>query len=94
MTFLIPANAVNTNVQHPQVATGKFLFLRGFAADPNQPPVEMTVRRNSTGGDAWPLTPIDGLESILVLATSGLTALYVSNPTATPMRLTVGMTGD
>lgn len=94
MRFRIPASAANVNVQHSQVALAGYVSLRAVSADPTLAPVELTVRRNSPSGDAWPLTPLDGKAAHLQMSTSGLTALYVSNPGAVDMMLTVSMCGD
>lgn len=94
LRFRIPANTTNVNVQHPQVTTAGYVYLRAVAADPTLAPVELTVKRNGTGGDAWPLTPLDGKQAHMQMSTSGLTALYVSNPGVVDMMVTVAMAGD
>lgn len=94
LKFKIPATTSDVLVQHPAVASAKFVYLKATAKDPTQTAVEMTVKRNSTGGEAWPLTPIDGKAAHLLLSTSGLTALYVSNPGAVDMEIIVAVAGD
>jgi hypothetical protein len=94
MRFTIPASAVDLNVQHPQVATAKYLYLKAVAKDPTNTPVELLVKRNGSGNTAWPLTPVDGKEAVMQLSTSGLTSLLVSNPGSIAMDLTVAMAGD
>jgi hypothetical protein len=94
MRFTIPASAVDLNVQHPQVATAKYLYLRAVSKDPANPPVELMVKRNGSGNTAWPLTPVDGKEAVMQVSTSGLTSLLVSNPGSVAMDLTVAMAGD
>lgn len=90
----LPASTTNAQVQHPQLAAGKFLYLRTCAEDPNATPVEITVRKNSTGGEAWNITPLDGKEGHFLVSTSGITALYLSNPGSVAMRVTIGACGD
>lgn len=92
--FTIPATTSDRLVQHPAVASAKFVYLRTSSKDPTQPPAEMTVKRNSTAGEAWPITPVDGKVGHFLLSTSGLTALYVSNPGAVDMEIIAAVAGD
>ena len=94
MRFRIPANTLLVNVHHPQVAAGSFVYLRACATDPLDTPAELLVRRNSTGAEAWPLTAIDGKEAHLLMSTSGLTALFVSNPGSVSMDVVATVCGD
>jgi hypothetical protein len=92
--FTVPASTTNAPVQHPQLAAGKFVYLRTRAVDPNATPVEITVKKNSTSGEAWNITPLDGKEGHFLISTSGLTALYLSNPGLVAMKVTVAACGD
>jgi len=94
MRFRIPAGALLVNVHHPAVASGSFVYLRALPTDPTQNPVELQLRKNSTTGEVWPLAPIDGREAHFLASTSGLTALYVSNPGAVDMDVIAAVCGD
>lgn len=94
MEFTLAAGVTNQNIQHAQVASAKYLSLRTRAVDPNQTPGDITVKLNDTGATPITVSPLDGKQGHMQLATSGVTALYASNPGSVPMRVYVAMAGD
>lgn len=94
MRFKLVAGVLNQNLQHPQVATAAYLFVCTAPVDPNATPGTINLRRNSPSGEEWPVAPVDGKEGCFQMSTSGLTALYASNPGTVDMFVTVGMAGD
>lgn len=89
-------SATDVLVQLTQVATARFLYLRAFANDPNQNPVAITLKKNSTGGEAWTVEPLpEAKEAQFLVSTNGITALYLTNPSSTvAMRVVIVMAGD
>lgn len=93
--FTLISTASDVQVDIGNIATGRFLAIRTNSADPTLDPVEVEVKRNSTGGEIWPITPMDSTrEGHLLTSTSGLTALFMSNPGAVDMEITVYTAGD
>lgn len=77
------------------VANGKFLFLRTEARDANETPVDLAFRKNSTTGEVITVSPMgDSGYGVLLLSTTGITALYVSNAGAVNMDVIYSIAGD
>lgn len=93
---VLAISATDVLVQLPQVTTARFIYLRAFANDPNQLPSPITLKKNSTGGEPWTVSPLPASkEAQFLIATDGVTALYLSNPSSTvPMRVIIVMAGD
>jgi hypothetical protein len=89
-------NATDVLVQLTQVASARFVMIRAFSDDPNVLPVDITFKKQSTGGEAWTLSPLpSSKEAHFLLCTTGITALYLSNPSSTvTMRVIIAMAGD
>lgn len=92
----LPKNTSDFQLKLDNIDDACFLFLRTTSKDPTLDPVTITMKRNVIGGEAVPITPL-GLakEGHLLMSTSGLTALYLTNPsTTTDMEVTVFVAGD
>ena len=93
--FTLAASTTDLALDVGNVATARFVAIRSNAKDPTQNPVEITVKRNTVGNEAIPVTPMDSTkEGHFLLSTSGLTALFASNAGAVDMELTVFLSGD
>lgn len=93
---VLPPSVTDVLVQLTQVSTARFVYLRAFANDPNQNPGPITLKKNSVGGESWTVEPLpNSKEAQFLISTSGLTGLYLSNPSSTvAMRVIIVMAGD
>lgn len=90
----LAAGATDVQLQIDNLSSINLLVIRSMANDPNDTPVGITVKRNNNGGEAIPIAPLSGTEEgHLVLSTTGLTALYASNPGTIVMKLTIFAAG-
>lgn len=57
---------------------------------------EITVKKNSAGGEPWTIKPlgIGALDGVMVITTDGVTSLFVSNPGAVDANVTFAFAGD
>lgn len=92
----VPASAANQLIQHPSVASAKFVSLTTQAVDPTLAASTLRFRINATDADEIPVKPVGTTDrGFLVMSHDGITALYVSNPSATvAMTVMVAMAGD
>ena len=92
----LPAAAVDQELTMCDIATARLLIVRTVAADVNDTPVEITVKRNTVGNEAIEVGPLPGTkEGYLLLTTvTGITALFASNPGAVDMDVTIIVAGD
>lgn len=91
----LAAGATNISIQLSDVASAKFVAVRTAAKDPTQTPVDITLKRNSTTGEALVIRPIgDAKEGHFLMATDALTNLYATNAGSVDMDVTVVMVGD
>jgi hypothetical protein len=93
--FTLVATAADVPLSLGNVAVGRFFAIRTNSKDPTLDPVEITVKRNTVGNEALPVTPMDSTkEGHLLMSTSGLTALFASNPGTVDMEVTLFVSGD
>jgi CO dehydrogenase/acetyl-CoA synthase gamma subunit (corrinoid Fe-S protein) len=93
--FTLAAAASDEPLNMGNVAAASFLFIKTNAKNDLDTPVEITVKRNTVGNEAIPITPLTTTkQGHFLLSTSGLTALFASNPGAVDMELTVAVAGD
>jgi len=93
--FTLAAGDSDIAIDLGNVTTPNFVFIRSSAKDPLDTPSEITVKRNTIGNEEIPITPISGTKTgWLLLSTSGLTALFASNPGSVDMELIVAVSGD
>ena len=91
----VPVGATNVSLPLGGVAEVKYLYIRTNARDPNETPVTLTFRKNSTGGEAIDVVPMGSSgKGILLLSTQGITALYVTNAGAVNMDVLYSVAGD
>lgn len=92
---LVAAGATDLAIQFPQVAAASLIVVRTKAKDPMVSGIPLTFKKGSTLGEAIVVAPLTGSkEGHLVLSTSGVTALYVSNSGAVDMEVTLTLVGD
>lgn len=92
---LVPAAAVDQPLQYGSVAQASLLHLMVEPRDKTLDFVEVLVKRNSTGGEAWPVCPLPGQKrGVLCLSTRGLTAVYLSNPGTVAVEVVISLAGD
>lgn len=88
------ASAADVPLQLDNITTVQLLIIRTTSLDPNQLPVGITIKRNSTSGETILIKPVgDSKEGLLVITTDGLTSLFASNPGAVDMNLTITTVG-
>jgi hypothetical protein len=92
----LPAGSVDVELSMADIAVARFLAIRTEAVDPNQDPVAITIKRNTVGNEAIEIAPVpDTKEGYLLLTTStGLTAIFASNPGTVDMNVTCVVGGD
>jgi hypothetical protein len=91
---IVPAGSVNVEIPFPGITSASFLVVRTTSVDPTLPPTTITLRKNSTAGENIDITPFGNKEGLLVLTTSGITAVYASNASSsTDMQLTFFVAG-
>lgn len=93
--FVLAAAASDVPVAIGNIASGELFAIRTKAKDPLEDPVEITIKRNTVGNEALPVKPLsETKEGHLLMSTSGLTALFASNPGAVDMKVAVAVVGD
>ena len=92
---VIVAAATDVDVTPRQLATTRMLVIRTAAKNPNDTPATINLKKNSALGEVWAIVPLSGTrEGYFVTTTDSVTALYVSNPGAVDMEVTVMAAGD
>lgn len=93
--FVLAAGAADVSLNLGNISSASFVFIRTTAHDPTLDPSAITVRKNSTGGEAITIQPLpDSAEAHLLLSSTGITALYASNPGAVAMDIILATGGD
>ena len=83
-TTLVAKLTTDVQLQMPNIASVAFLAIRTVSRDTTLSPVQISIKRNSTLGEAIPITPLTGTkEGIFMISTSGLTSLFATNASAT-----------
>ncbi len=75
--------ATDVAIQPSQVGNARFMFMRVYSVDPTLAPTPLNVKLNATGNTAIDVRPIGSQSEAVLLVTSPITAVYVSNPSAT-----------
>jgi len=82
------AGAVNQLIALGGLTTCEILALVIYPVDQNQTPSTLNIRRNLITAEEIAIKPIGPRkQGFLVLTTTGLTSLFVSNPGTTAMRV-------
>lgn len=91
----LPAASVDVRVNLGNLALAMFVAIKTNTKNPNDTPVEIMIKRNTTGGEAISILPMgDSKQGHFLFSTNGLSALYASNAGAVDMELTVFGAGD
>jgi hypothetical protein len=92
---IIPKNTTNQQVPLSGISAPSLLAVRTNALDPSLPPVNLDMRKNSTGGEVTTIAPFGAKEGLYMVTVTGLTALYFTNSsTTTDMEVTIFIAGD
>jgi len=90
MKVVVPASTSLLQIQLPVVSPAAVVAIRINSQDPTLAPASLDFRRNTTVGEVITLTPQPGAkEAHMLLSTTGLTALYVTNSSTTVMEVTL-----
>ncbi len=79
----------------PNIEEISFLAIRTTSIDPTLSPVDIIIKKDSTGGEEITISPLgptstNPKEGWMIITTSGVTAIYASNEsTTTDMNITV-----
>jgi len=93
-TFL-PSAASDVSLDLGNVADAKLIILRTNARDPTEAPSEIRIKINGTGNEERPIVPLSGTsEGHYVTSTTGVTAIFASNPGTVDMEITLVVAGD
>lgn len=93
--FTLAAGAVNTVLAMGNVATAAIVAIRTNPKDPLDTPSVINVRRNLITAEEIAILPVgNAKEGHFLLSTTGLTALFASNPGTVAMELTLVVCGD
>lgn len=91
----LAAGVVDAVVSMNQISTASLLVVRTNAVNSNDTPTTIELKRNLTTAEVMPIVPLTGTsEGHLLMSTSGITALYASNPGSIDMELTLVLAGD
>ena len=92
---VLPAGATDTRLYLGNVASAKLVLVRTNSKDPTQVLEDIVLKKNSTSGEEFIVTPLtDAKEGHFLLSTSGITALYASNAGGADVEVTVCAAGD
>jgi len=93
--FTLAASATDVPLDLGNVATARFIAISTNAKDPTMDPVEITVVTNVITDKPMPVTPMDNTkQGHLMMSTSGLTALWATNPGTVDMEVVLFVGGD
>lgn len=91
----VPANTTDQPITLGNVSTLSLLTIRTNSKDASLTPVNIGVKKNSTGGEVWTIAPYASKEGIMMVTTTGITAIYLTNADAsTDMEVTFTVSGD
>lgn len=92
---LLVAGAVDVEVTLRNVAAARMLMVATNVRDQNQSPSVVNLKRQSNLGEVIAIEPMSGTRTgHMLLTTSGLTAVYLSNPGTVDMEVTLVVAGD
>lgn len=92
---VIAAAATDVDITPRQLATSRLLVIKCAAKNPNDTPTTISLKKNSTSGEAWAIVPLAGTrEAYFAITTDSVTALYVTNAGSVDMEVTVMAAGD
>jgi len=89
------AATVDLEVVLPDVADAKLLVVATNALDPNQTAGTVSLKRNSNTAEEIDIVPLSGTRTgHLLLTTTGITSIYLSNPGTVVMEVILVVAGD
>lgn len=92
---LLTAGASDVEITTREVADKAFLLIRTNARQSTDTPGTIEIKKNGIGGEVISIVPLDSTqEGLMLLTTTGITALYASNPGSVDMEVTVVAAGD
>lgn len=95
--FKIPAGTTDLSISMGDITTARVVFLKTQPVDPNNVLPEVRIRKLAPpGGEQILINPLGtAKEAHLLLITTGVSAIYVTNTSSTvDVYLTVGLVGD
>lgn len=91
---VLPTGSTDVQLPMDSITTVQLLLVRTMCNDPNGTPNGITIKRNSTSGEAILIKPVgDAKEGLFLLSTDSLTAIYASNAGAADMALVLTAVG-
>lgn len=82
------ASQTDVQLHLDNITTAQLLIIRTVAADPNQTPQGITIKRNGIGNEAILIKPLaDTKEGLFMISTDNLTSIYASNTSSVDMDL-------
>ena len=91
----LPAGSADVQLQLGNISSLAFLAIRTNAKNPLDDPAAITLKKDSASGEPITIAPLpDTKEGHLLLTTTGITALYLSNSGTVDMEVTVAASGD
>jgi hypothetical protein len=92
---VLAPGATDVEITTREIASKGFLLVRTNARLATDTPSNIEIKKNGVGGEIIDVVPIGSTrEGFLLLTTSGVTALYASNPGTVDMEVTVVAAGD
>lgn len=91
----LAAAASNVEIPLDSIAAARMLVIRTNSKDPLNLPNEIRIRRNTISNEEIAIVPLPyATEGHFLISTSGLTALFASNPGSVDMEITLFVCGD
>lgn len=91
----LAAAATDVEISMNEISTVKFLMVRTNAANANETPGTIELKKNGVGGEVTEIVPMVGSSGgHMLLSTDNVTSLYASNPGSVAMEVTVVIAGD
>ncbi len=92
---LLAAGATDVSLALADVASASLVIIRTNAADPTLTLGIIEVKKNTVGNEVHDIVPLSGeTEAHLVWVTTGITAIFASNPGTVDAEITVMSAGD
>ena len=91
----VPGATTDLEVTLRDVSDAKLLAISTNSVDQNQDPVALDLKLNAIGADPITIQPLSGTKKgNLLLTTTGLTALYLTNSGSVDMEVIITVAGD
>jgi len=91
----LAASASDVALTMGEVADAKFIAIKTNAVDANDTPGTINITKDDPAGEVIAIVPMSTTkQGFLGMTTTGITALYASNPGTVDMEVTVIVAGD